>query len=66
MLSPLPLSILLTREAVKVDSTQQLKEAHSVLGELGEVLIDHVQSGLKNSIEYRGNLWSKEGLQKKN
>jgi hypothetical protein len=45
-----------TGEAVKVDCAQHLEEAYTMLGILREVLVDHVEGGLKHSVQYRRNL----------
>jgi hypothetical protein len=40
--------IKLTRETVQVDGAKEGEEFHSVLWELGEVLIDHLKCTLEN------------------
>ena len=40
-------------EAVQVDSTEKLEEADTVFGELSEVLVDHVECRLEDSIQDR-------------
>jgi len=43
-----------SREAKLVDGPNKLEEGHPVLGELGKVLADHRQSGLKDGIQNGG------------
>lgn len=53
---------MLTREAVEIDGSQQLEEADTVLWEFSEVLVDHVECGLKYGVKDSGNLGCKERL----
>jgi hypothetical protein len=53
---------LRTREASQVNSTKQLEESDTVLGELGKVLVDHVQCWFKYCFQDGGDLRSKERL----
>jgi hypothetical protein len=46
----------LTREATGVDGAKKTVEAAAMLRILGEVLVDHIERGLKHSIEHRRNL----------
>lgn len=55
-------SMPLTREAVEVDRPQQFEEAGTVFGELGEVLVDHVERRLKHGVEDSRNLGCKQWL----
>ena len=43
-------------EAVQVDGTEELEEADTVLGELGEVLVDHVERRFEHGVEDGGHL----------
>jgi hypothetical protein len=45
-----------TREAVEVDGPQKVEELDAMLGELGEILVDHVQSALKDVLHDHGYL----------
>ena len=38
-------------EAVQIDRSQEFEESNAMLGELGEVLVDHVERRLEDSIE---------------
>jgi hypothetical protein len=44
------------REAVQVDGSEEVEELDSVLGELREVLVDHLQSALENVLHDSRNL----------
>jgi hypothetical protein len=46
----------LTREAVKVDGTEEAEKFNSVLWELGEVFIDHLEGALKHILHDCGYL----------
>lgn len=45
-----------TREAVKVDCSEKVEELHAVLWELGEVLVDHVESAFEYILHDDGDL----------
>ena len=50
------------REAALVDLPEKLEEFHAVLGVLGEVLVDHVQGALEDSVEDRRYLFGHHAL----
>ena len=50
------------REATLVDLSEKLEEFHAVLGVLGEVLVDHVQGALEDSVEDRRYLFGHHAL----
>lgn len=54
--------IRFTREAVQVDSAEEFEESDTMLGEFGEVLVNHVQRWFKHSVEDGGNLRGEERL----
>jgi len=39
-----------TREAIQVDCTQKPEEPHAMFGEFGEILINHIQRGIKHRV----------------
>lgn len=47
----------LTREAVKIDRSQQFEEPNTMFREFREVLIDHIQCRLEDSFEDWQHLW---------
>ena len=49
-------------EATQVDGPEKLEELDAVFWVLGEVLVDHVQSALEDSIENRGYLLGHHAL----
>lgn len=58
------MTIVITREAVQVDSPKQFEESNSMLWELREVLVDHSECWLKDSIENGRYLRSQQMLRK--
>lgn len=51
-----------TWEAVEIDSAEEVEEFHAVFWKLCEVLVDHVQSTLKNTLHDKRNLVFHQGL----
>ena len=51
-----------TREAIKVDGSQQFEEANTMLGEFCKVLVNHVERRFKDGIKNRRHLWCEQGL----
>jgi hypothetical protein len=49
-------------EAALVDLTEELEELHTVLGVLGEVLVDHVEGALEDGVENRRYLFGHHAL----
>ncbi len=47
-----PISKPRTREAIKIDRPQKFEEARAMFWIFRKVLIDHIQSGFKHSVQY--------------
>ena len=54
-----------SREAVEVDCPKKLEEAHTVLRILSEVLVNHAQRWLEDSVEDGGDLRSEQRLSRR-
>lgn len=51
-----------TWEAVKIDRPEEVEELYAVFWEFREVLVDHVQSALKDTLHDKRNLVLHQGL----
>jgi len=55
----------LTRETELIHSSKELEEPNSMLGVLGEILVDHVESALESCVEDRRDLVGEKRLREK-